>query len=68
MATGPDGNIVGAGDLRAQTVQTIKDVEAALWKVEANLKEAVRTRIFVTNIAEWEKSDGSMENCSERSG
>jgi len=54
-ATDADGKIVGIGDTYAQTVQIIKNLEAALGRVGAGLKDVIRTRIFVTNIAEWGK-------------
>lgn len=50
-----EGNLVGAGDPYAQTVQTLKNIEAALEKAGARLEDVVRTRVFTTDISRWQE-------------
>jgi enamine deaminase RidA (YjgF/YER057c/UK114 family) len=54
-ATDESGAVVGPGDARAQTVQTLRNIERALARAGARMEHVVRTRIYVTDIARWEE-------------
>jgi enamine deaminase RidA (YjgF/YER057c/UK114 family) len=54
-ASGEDGNLVGLDDPYAQTVQILKNIEKALLQAGAGLKDVVKTRIYMTDIEDWEE-------------
>lgn len=54
-ATDAHGNVVGEGDARAQTLQALANIESALGRLGASLRDVVRTRIYVTDISCWEE-------------
>ncbi|WP_323675945.1 RidA family protein [Halorubellus sp. PRR65] len=53
-ATDDDGDVVGVGDPYAQTVQVVENVERALAELDASLADVVRTRMYVTDVDDWE--------------
>ena len=55
VAWGPDGKLVGKGDVYAQAKQTLANIEGYLREAGATLKDVVRTRIYLTDIGRWQE-------------
>ena len=55
-ATGADGEVVGPGDMYAQAMQALRNIERALAQAGATMANVVRTRMFVTDISRWEEA------------
>ena len=54
-ATDESGNLIGQGDPYAQTVHTLRNIESALKRAGASLSDVIRTRIYVTDIEQWQE-------------
>lgn len=62
-ATGEDGSIVGVGDAYAQTVRILEIIRTALEALDASMDDVVRTRAYVTDIAQWEDVGRAHAEC-----
>ena len=55
-ATDERGEVVGEGDMHAQAMQTLGNIQRVLARAGASMQDVVRTRMFVTDIARWEQA------------
>jgi enamine deaminase RidA (YjgF/YER057c/UK114 family) len=54
--TDPSGKVLAPGDVYAQTVQSLRNIESALTRLGLSLDHVVRTRLYLTDISRWEEA------------
>lgn len=51
-----DGSVAAPGDMRGQTKRCLEIIEGALVQAGADLKDVVRTRVFLTDMSRWKEA------------
>jgi enamine deaminase RidA (YjgF/YER057c/UK114 family) len=62
-ATDDDGQVVGVGDIYAQTLFCIRKIERALQQAGASLEDVIRTRVYLVRMEDWQGAAKAHSEC-----